>query len=126
MMVGSKVRSGAASAITCGEMPCASASFLKSASHFSKLAVFWQRGAARAGPANAVTSNAAAHFNTVLRIEKVRLALGVVARQSARRAACVKRDQAQALTGLGRKMAQRGALLSMDESWLRYSLEKCG
>src|SRR6185437_12574198 len=99
-----------ASASICGGMPCASASFLKSASHLSKLAVFWQRGAAMTGPANAVTSNAAAHFNTVFRIEKVRLALGVVARQSARRADSVKRDQAQALTGLGRTMAQRGAL----------------
>jgi hypothetical protein len=73
-------------------MPCASASFLKSASHFSKLAVFWQRGAAMTGPANAVTNNAAAHFNTVLRIEQVRLGLSVVARQSARRTDCVKRD----------------------------------
>jgi hypothetical protein len=56
------------------------------------LAVFWQRGAAKTGPANAVTSNAAAHFNTVLRIEQVRLGLCVVARQSARRTDCVKRD----------------------------------
>src|SRR5207244_1803812 len=52
MMAGSKVTPSSAAAMAWREMPAAAASCLKSASHFSKLPVLRQRGAASAGPHN--------------------------------------------------------------------------
>src|SRR5579885_839817 len=95
MIAGSKVMSEAASASTRGEMPCASASFLKAASHCSKLAVLRQRGAAKAGPASRPIRRTASHFRSVVRIGKA--ALYKAGRDSAQGLVWVKRQAGAAL-----------------------------
>src|SRR5882757_1722346 len=64
----SKVNSGAAAWTTFGATPWAMASFLNCSTHLSRLPVFWQRGAAKAGVARQAPIRPAAAINAVFRM----------------------------------------------------------